>query len=99
MTSVAVVIYVKAFEHRLIYFPDREAAGTPTAPFEDVFFEALDGTRLHGWWLPAPDSTGALIVSHGNAGNISHRASAGDFFRAEFGTNVLMYDYRGYGRS
>lgn len=99
MTSLALVIYVKAFEHRLIFFPDREMAGTPAGPFEDVFFEALDGTHLHAWWLPAPDAARALIVSHGNAGNISHRAGAGEFLREELGVNVLMYDYRGYGRS
>ena len=99
MTSVALVVYVKVFEHRLIFYPDRQMAGRPAGPFEDVFFEALDGTRLHAWWLPAPDARRALIVSHGNAGNISHRAQAGEFFRDEFGINVLMYDYRGYGRS
>ena len=99
MTSVALVVFVKAFEHRLIFFPDRETAGKPAGPFEDVFFEAADGTRLHGWWLPKADASRVLIVSHGNAGNISHRAEAGEFVRDEFGINVLMYDYRGYGRS
>ncbi len=99
MTSVALMVYVKLFEHRLIYFPERELTGSPAGPFEDVFFEAVDGTRLHGWWLPAPDARGALILSHGNAGNIGHRAPVGEFLREEFGINVLMYDYRGYGRS
>ena len=75
------------------------SAGRPAGLFEDVFFEALDGTRLHAWWLPAPNARRALIVSHGNAGNMSHRAQAGEFFRDEFGINVLTYDYRGYGRS
>ena len=99
MTTVGLLVYVKVFEHRLIFFPDHEMAGTPAPPFEDVFFDALDGTRLHGWWLSAPGAAGALIVSHGNAGNISHRAVAGDFLREELGINVFMYDYRGYGRS
>jgi hypothetical protein len=99
MTAVALVIYVKAFEHRLIFFPDSEMAGTPAGPFEDVFFEAVDGTRLHAWWLPAPNASRVVILSHGNAGNISHRAAEGEFLREELGTNVLMYDYRGYGQS
>jgi uncharacterized protein len=99
MTSAGLLIYVKIFEHRLIFFPDQETAGMPAAPFEDVFFDAVDGTHLHGWWLPRPGAAGALILSHGNAGNISHRAVAGDFLREELGVNVLMYDYRGYGRS
>ncbi len=90
---------MKSFEQRLIFFPEREIARSPAGPFEDVFFEALDGTRLHGWWLPFPDARGALILSHGNAGNIGDRAAVGDFLRDELGINVLMYDYRGYGRS
>lgn len=99
LTLVALIIYVKLFEHRFIYFPDREVAGAPTAPYEDVFLNASDGTRLHGWWLSRPESTRALIVSHGNAGNITYRAEAGDFLRTELGMNVFMYDYRGYGQS
>lgn len=99
MTMAAIVIYVKIFEHRLIFYPDREMVGTPTRPFEDAYIVAADKTQLHGWWLPVEGSRRAVIVSHGNAGNISHRTEMGDFLRGEFGMNVLMYDYRGYGKS
>ena len=99
MTVVAIVIYVKLFEHRLIFYPDREMSATPNAPYEDVTLNAADGTQLHAWWLPRPDAKHALIVSHGNAGNISHRTEMGEFLRREFNMNVLTYDYRGYGKS
>ena len=98
LTSVVVVLYVTLFEHRLIYYPDRELSGSPVNDFEDVRFTADDGTPLHGWFMPAGRNE-VLIVSHGNAGNISHRGSMGDFLTDEFDVNVLMYDYRGYGRS
>lgn len=99
MTSVLLVILVTLFEYRLIFFPDRKVVSVPAGRFEDVFFPAIDGTRLHAWWLPEEASSRALIVSHGNAGNISYRGQAGDFLRDELETNVLMYDYRGYGKS
>ncbi|MBI4474239.1 MAG: alpha/beta hydrolase [Acidobacteria bacterium] len=99
LTAVAIVVYVKFFEHRLIFFPDREMAGTPLQPFENVYFKTSDDVQLHGWWLPLPTSRRALIISHGNAGNISYRSEMGDFLRGEMGINVLMYDYRGYGQS
>jgi uncharacterized protein len=99
VTLIALFIYVKLFEHRFIYFPDRTVAGAPSAPYENVFFNAADATRLHAWWLSHPESSTVLVVSHGNAGNITYRAEVGDFLRSELQTNVFMYDYRGFGQS
>ncbi len=71
-------------------------------PFEDIYFTSEDGLRLHGWFFPAaqtaPRKHLVFLLLHGNAGNISHRL---EFCRAwlELGLNVLLFDYRGYGRS
>ena len=71
-------------------------------PFEEVFFNAPDGVRLHGWFFPAgkdsPRRDLVLLLLHGNAGNISTRLR---FFEAwlGLGLNVFAFDYRGYGRS
>lgn len=67
--------------------------------YQDVYFPSLDGTRLHGWWLPAgPEATGSVLFLHGNAENIStHIGSV--MFLPEQGLNVFLFDYRGYGRS
>jgi len=86
--------------------PGREVTATPAAiglAFEDVTLTTADGVRLHGWWVPAPavGNTGAtrtLLHFHGNAGNIGHRLDLLQLF-ASLGVNVLMLDYRGYGRS
>ncbi len=39
-----------------------------------------------------------MLVCHGNAGNIGHRLETGAALLAT-GVNVLLFDYRGYGRS
>ena len=67
--------------------------------FEEVYFPSLDGTRLHGWWLPAEqEATGSVLFLHGNAENIStHIGSI--MFLPKQGLNVFLFDYRGYGRS
>jgi fermentation-respiration switch protein FrsA (DUF1100 family) len=39
-----------------------------------------------------------LLFFHGNAGNISHRRASLEIFH-RLGLNVLILDYRGYGRS
>lgn len=67
--------------------------------FEDCWFAAEDGVRLHGWHLPHPQPRSALLVLHGNAGNISHRAPFLEELRAKCQVSLLACDYRGYGRS
>ena len=97
-------ILVFAFQPRMLFLPDiggRGAGIDPTAiglQFEDVWIDTEDGERLHAWWIPHPGSRGSLLFSHGNAGSIAHRLESIEIFH-ELGLDVLIYDYRGYGRS
>lgn len=88
---------------RFIYYPGmgREIATTPSAhgaPYEDLTIETSDGERLNAWWVPAESPRGAVLLLHGNAGNISHRIDYALMFR-RLGYSTLLLDYRGYGRS
>ena len=65
---------------------------------DDVFLETEDGVRIHGFWLPAPQATRALLFLHGNAGNASHRLPNAALLQ-RLGIHVLLLDYRGYGLS
>lgn len=67
--------------------------------FEDCWFVSSDGLRLHGWYLRHPKPRAAVLHIHGNAGNLSHRASVAELLHDRFGVSVLLFDYRGYGRS
>ncbi len=90
------------FETRFIYFPSRAHEATPAGlglPSEEALFTAEDGVRLHGWFLPVRGARWTLLLSHGNAGNISHRLDRTLFLQSRLGASVLLYDYRGYGRS
>jgi pimeloyl-ACP methyl ester carboxylesterase len=93
------------FEHSQVYHPDRVMSATGAElgrPFEDVTFAAKDGTKLNGWFFPANTNSSrshlAVLLCHGNAGNISSRL---DMCAAllETGVNVFVFDYRGFGRS
>ena len=67
--------------------------------YEDVWLTAADGAKLHGWYLPAPaPARGTVLHLHGNAENISTFIAAVHWLPAH-GYNVLLVDYRGYGRS
>lgn len=81
--------------------PSRELSATPQQiglAYEDLQFEAEDGVRLHGWYVPADGARGTVLFFHGNAGNISHRLDSLRIFHG-LGLNVLIFDYRGYGQS
>jgi fermentation-respiration switch protein FrsA (DUF1100 family) len=90
------------FERRFIYFPSRVHEVTPTGlglAYEDVRLTAEDGVRLHAWYLPVRQARWVTLVSHGNAGNISHRLDRALLLQARLQSSVLLYDYRGYGAS
>ncbi len=102
---VLLVLMLRWFEHKQVYFPYSrlDAAGSDLGrPWEDVFFQAGDGVRLNGWFFPARDESPrahlVVLLLHGNAGNISHRLPFVEVLM-ETGVNVLIIDYRGYGKS
>ena len=99
MLIAGLSIYLRIFESKLVFYPETELSEAPGIPFESIQFPAADGTRLHGWYIPFEESGRVFLISHGNAGNIGDRAVMGEFVQREFRANVLMYDYRGYGRS
>jgi uncharacterized protein len=90
------------FEKRFIYFPTRDHEVTPSAlglPHEDAWLVTEDGVRIHGWYLPVRDARWVTLVSHGNAGNISHRLDRALLLQGRLRSSVFLYDYRGYGAS
>lgn len=86
----------------VFFQPMRGQVATPEQiglAYQDVYFEAADGVRLHGWFIPAPGAaTGTVFFLHGNAENIStHIGSV--YWLPKQGFNVFLPDYRGYGLS
>ena len=94
-------VYLRHFEFSELYRPSTEILATPAQfqlRFQEVQFVASDGTSISGWWIPANHPRGTVVYCHGNAGNIGGSAHlAPEFFKRGF--NLLLWDYRGYGRS
>jgi dipeptidyl aminopeptidase/acylaminoacyl peptidase len=67
--------------------------------YEETFIKSHDGVNLHVWLLSQPlPGAPTLIYFHGNAGNMGFRLKNAAHMYANVGVNVLMMDYRGYGR-
>ena len=67
--------------------------------FQDVDFESSDGTKLHGWYCPADEPVATVLYLHGNALNLSHRASLLKELQENHRLSMFILDYRGYGKS
>jgi uncharacterized protein len=87
----------------LMYFPEAAIRQTPAdvgLRYRDLVFKSADGERLYGWWVMTERSSpaGHILFCHGNGGNVGDRLLDAQLL-AGAGFNVLLFDYRGYGRS
>jgi len=86
----------------LLYFPSRSLSVSPAVVglvARDVEIPTEDGERLHAWWFRTPDEPlGHVLLCHGNAGNVADRLLHARLL-TDVGFDVLVFDYRGYGRS
>lgn len=94
-----------AYQDWVVFVPNSEVAMTPgelNLEHREFWIEVEPGKRIHGWYYSAAGkdarTTKTVLFCHGNAGNISHRVYSAQYL-VSLGVNVLMFDYRGYGRS
>ena len=104
IANIAEKLFGKNGGNRLFYFPTKTAPDTPKThgqAYEDVSFKSQDGTKLHGWFMnPAKGVKvkGTIVYSHGNAGSVGYHLPF-VLWMIENGYQVLLYDYRGFGKS
>lgn len=84
------------------HYRDGDNAGlTPASfqlPFEDVAFESSDGVTLKGWWVPAPESRGTVVLVHGLNRSRIEMVKKVPFVHG-LGWNALLFDLRHHGES
>jgi len=67
--------------------------------FRDVELKSADGTKLHAWFCPTENSRASVLYLHGNAGHLASRADFLKVLQQDLRVDVLIVDYRGYGKS
>lgn len=86
----------------LLFFPIKPFPVTPEnadLQYQDIFIEATDGTRLHGWKIFADKAKkGTIVFFHGNGDNISTQLP-NTFWLVKDGYDLYVFDYREYGLS
>jgi hypothetical protein len=99
---IAAFVALPWYIHLFIFRPDPLAEASPQAwgleRGETVSFPAADGSLLVGWWIAPSEGRPVVLILHGRSGNISGRAPVAALLGRQ-GYGVLLFDYRGYGRS
>lgn len=82
--------------------PEPDAYANPAQfdlPFEQVSFPSRnDGMTLRGWFVPAEDAKSTIIFCPGHTGSMHSDLEHAPWFH-HAGYDVLMFDWRGRGRS
>ena len=101
--GLTLFLALRWFEHAVTFQPagyDAQQGWKQPTEAADVWLTTSDGLKLHGWFFStnrAP-AVATIIFFHGNGGNISNVGWVGQLLSSR-GFNVLLLDYRGYGRS
>lgn len=100
LLASAIASYV--FQDKLIYLADTLPHDYPFSfdqPYEEYFIPTPDNHQINAlWFKPKQPAKGLVIYFHGNADNLQRWGQyAVDF--TQLGYEVLMIDYRGYGKS
>jgi len=101
------VVYVIAnllfyiYQEKLIFL-DTQLAGDHNFlfehPFEELTLAAEDGGFVHALRFKADRPKGIIVYQHGNAGDLERWGNIGEKL-VQYNYDVLIWDYRGYGKS
>lgn len=89
------------FQEKLIFFPERLSSDYQYSfqhEFEEINYVVDENTSLNALHFKAKNSKGIVFYFHGNAGSLSRWGSVADVFLLN-NYDLLIYDYRGYGKS
>lgn len=96
LAAAAFIWYVLARLGAHIVFRPQKKRWPLKLPFENAAFDAPDGKKITGVYLPAKKDFPTLLFFHGRGGNVSHFETFAQAY-APLGYGVFMFDYRGFG--
>jgi len=89
----------------VVFYPQRTKSSNATPAdaklkYEEHSIDVGGGQKLAAWYIPCPGSSEiTLFYSHGNAESVSMSLGFVVDMISALKVNVIMYDYRGYGKN
>lgn len=96
---LGILLMMMSLENALIFPAPRYPAGNWRHGLEDVYFQSLDGTNLHGVFVERENPDVHILFCHGNGEHVAYTCDLLQSYRDEMNATVFAFDYRGYGRS
>lgn len=93
---------IESLVRRFLYYPTKLEFNAPLPVYardaEEVWFDSLDGKKMHGLYWPAPQGRPTILFFHGNAQSVYEWAMIKEeLVLMECG--LFLIDYPGYGKS
>jgi pimeloyl-ACP methyl ester carboxylesterase len=106
LTILALDVARRIFRHTQIFCPEKNPVkswnpadyGIPIERTTQYWIDTPDGAKLFAWYLRAEHPIASAVFCHGNTGNLTNVAHTMPHL-LDAGYNVLLFDYRGFGRS
>lgn len=103
MVLVGLFLAVRYLEHTMVFHPGVGINLTPDSEglaFDDLYLKTSDGLLINAWFVKASNKAATVLYVHSNDGDMDDggRLEKIKFFH-DLGINVLIFDYRGFGRS
>jgi esterase/lipase len=97
ITTVVLILSITWWlEYKMIFYPSATWEWSPHS-YKDIYLPIQD-ELIHGMYIEVDSNYPTILFYHGNAGNISHRSYMVHLCQL-YKLNLIMFDYRGYGRS
>lgn len=98
---IVICVLLYFFQEKLIFFPeklDKKFRFNFNDDFEELNFTTTDNFVLNGVLFKATHSKGLIFYLHGNAGSVNSWEDVAKTY-TDLQYDVLIIDYRGYGKS
>lgn len=93
------VVTVLWLTRSALFSPEKKMIWEPTEEYQDLYLPNNTGhASINSWYFERNPKAPCILFFHGNNGNMSWRKYMTDATRC-LGVNMLMIDYRGFGRS
>jgi len=102
ISYLAICVVMIVFERELVYHPPTPLPNDQQSGQlggEEVWLQAADGTKLHGWFFAHENPRFAILYGHGNGEDAERNSRLMARLRDGLRASVLIFDYRGYGLS
>ncbi len=98
---IIILLIMYLFQEKMLFKQTKFPQNFPyhyEYPFDEINWIMTDGIKINGLHFKVRNPKGVIIFFHGNTG---HMGRSGNYFKrvAHCGYDVVMYDYRGYGKS